>query len=240
MQAVRSAFGIYRVWWDFEFPPASLSTAHTGTGNTYQQNTTAQTFTRTSDVCGAFTADSGASTVSTDGGCRYSSNAGAMYLAGGAAFVFRVALNRTTNTLVRFGLRAEAPANGTADVTDGVYLEYDNTASANWLGCSAAAGARTKTSTGYAASNTSAAFQWFRIRFVDGTTGVEFSHWASNAWTVDLTVATNIPTSGTNRGARFFMQACHNGAANAQLFMDAFGSDPGQVGAAGLPPVVYS
>ncbi|MEY5060874.1 MAG: hypothetical protein RIS45_795, partial [Planctomycetota bacterium] len=93
----------------------------------------------------------------------------------------------------------------------------------------------TKESTGYANSNVSQLFKWFKVKFVDGTTGARFYHWDSStgAWVLDRTIATNLPTSGTNRGARVFIQACHNGTSNAKVVFDVFATDPSQVQSSG-------
>lgn len=233
---LRQQLALYRYWEDFVVAAGMTNTA-TGTGNTYQQNQSSNSWMREASTCGVLTADTGLSALTTDGACRYSTNAGAMYLGDGSEWIFRVAVNRTTSLLVRFGFRAEAPATGTIDVADGVYFECDTTVSTNWFGCSAATSARTKTSTGYAVSNTNQAWQWFKIKFVSTAGGVTFSHYNAGtlAWVDDLTVTTNIPTAGTNRGARMFIQSAHNGATFGQLYIDCFATDPAQVGSGAVP-----
>lgn len=233
---LRQQLALYRYWEDFVVIAGMTNTA-TGTGNTFQQDQSGETWLRTADACGIIAASTGASALATDGAVRYSSNAGAMYLGDGTEWIFRVGINRTTNLRVRFGLRAEAPANGTADVTNGVYFEADTAVGTNWLGCTNDGTAPTKTSTGYALSNTSGAWQWFKITFISTSGGVKFSHYNAGtlAWVDDLTVTTTIPAAGTNRGARMFIQAAHNGAATGKIYLDCFATDPAQAGAGAVP-----
>lgn len=239
LAAVRAALSVYKHWETFVYAPSWWASVNTGTGNSYQQDHTRASWLYAAGLGGLFALETGAGTASTDSAARYQGNAGAMYLVDGGEWVFRVACNRSTSLLCRFGLRAEAPAAGHTDVTNGVYFEADTAAGSNWYGCSAAAGTRTKTSTGYALSNTNQTFQLFRIKFVDGTTGVTFSHFdtGTNAWVDDLTINTNIPTAGTNRGARAWAMIAYNGAASAKIVFDDLAWDPIN-GASGAVPIL--
>jgi hypothetical protein len=239
LAAVRAALSVYKHWETFVYPPSWWASVHTGTGNSYQQDHTSASWLYATGLGGLFALETGAGTASTDSAARYQGNAGAMYLVDGGEWVFRVACNRSTSLLCRFGLRAEAPAAGHTDVTNGVYFEADTAAGSNWYGCTAAAGTRTKTSTGYALSNTSQTFQLFRIKFVNGTTGVTFSHFdtGTNAWVDDLTINTNLPTAGANRGARLWAMIAYNGATSAKLVFDDLAYDPIN-GASGAVPIL--
>ena len=238
---LRGFLGIYRVWMDFAF---FGSTGHSGltggSGQTYSLTMGGKSWMNDGTTQGVMVVTNGSASASTDAGCRYSQVAD-MYLHDGSEFIFRIGHSNSTSALLRFGLRLEAPTNAYDDVTNGVYFELETGTSSNWYGCSAAAGSRTKSSTGYAASNSTTAWQWFRIKFVDGTTGVKFGHWNSstNAWVDDLTVATNIPTSGANRGVRWFMQSVGNGATFRELYCDVFATDPAQTaGGSGSVPIL--
>lgn len=237
--ALRGFLGIYRIWQDFA-PDLSRTSSTAGAGQSFQQGMGSKSWMLDGTTQGVWTVSNNTGTASTDAGCRYSSNA-EFYLHDGSEFIFRVGHSNSTSTLYRFGLRHEAPTNAYDDVTDGVYFEANTTSGSNWYGCSAASSSRTKTSTGYALSNSTTAWQWFRVKFVNGTTGVTFGHWDSstNAWVDDLTVATNIPTSGTNRGVRFFLQSIGNGATFRELYIDVFATDPAQTaGGSGSVPIL--
>lgn len=228
---LRSQLSLYRIWEDYFYPPANTTSVVTGTGSNYQQDQSSAAWLRAAALAGLFAVEVGAGGVATDGSCRFSTNAGTLYLFDGAEFIFHIGCSGVSNALFRFGLRSDAAAAGTTDVTNGVYFEINSTTGSNVLGCTAAAGSRTKTSTGYANSNVSQLFKWFKVKFVDGTTGARFYHWDSTtaAWTLDLTIATNLPTTGTNRGMRWFVQACYNGATSRKIVIDAFATDPSQV-----------
>lgn len=238
--AMRTLLGTYRIWEDYFYPPANTTSVVSGTGNNYQQDQTLSAWLYTPDLAGLFAVEVGAGGSASDGACRFSTNAGTLYLYDGAEFIFHIGCSGVTNAIFRFGLRSDAAASGTTDVTNGVYFEINSTTGSNVLGCTAAASSRTKTSTGYANSNVSQAFKWFKIKFVNGTTGATFSHWNSgtNAWVDDVTINTNLPTAGANRGARWFVQACYNGATSRKIVIDAFATDPTTAGDSGSLPVL--
>lgn len=241
LDAVRSLTAHYHIWEDFFFPPANTTQVASGTGMSYQQDHTSSAWLYTADVMGLFAVEVGAGGSASDGACRFSTNAGTLYLYDGAEFIFHIGCSGVSNAIFRFGLRSDAAASGTTDVTNGVYFEINSTTGSNVLGCTAAASSRTKTSTGYANSNVSQLFKWFRIKFVDGTTGATFSHWdsATSAWVDDLTIATNIPTAGTNRGARWFIQAAYNGTTSRKIVIDTLAIRRAQsVHASALPAIV--
>lgn len=228
---LRSQLSLYRIWEDYFYPPANTTSVVSGTGNNYQQDQTSSAWLYTSNLAGLFAVEVGAGGSASDGACRFSTNAGTLYLYDGAEFVFHVGCNGVSNALFRFGLRSDAAASGTADVTNGIYIEINSTTGSNVLACTAAASSRTKESTGYANSNVDQAFKWFKIKFVNGTTGARFYHWdsTSSSWTLDKTISTNLPTAGANRGARWFVQACYNGTTSRKIVIDAFATDPSQV-----------
>lgn len=66
-----------------------------------------------------------------------------------------------------------------------------------------------------------------------------FSHFdtGTNAWVDDLTINTNIPTAGTNRGARIWSMIAYNGAASAKIVFDDLAWDPIN-GASGAVPIL--
>ena len=225
----RGYLGIYRIWEDFAADPSGGgSTLSGGSGNAYVQSIGWKSWMADGTTQGVFAATHGSGSASTDASCRYSQPA--LYLQDASEFVFRIGHSSSTSCLYRFGLRAEAPTNAYDDVTDGCYFELNTSVSSNWYGCSASAGSRTKTTTGYAGSSSTTAWVWFRVKFVNGTTGVTFSRWDSgtNAWVDLLTVATNIPASGTTRTARWFMQTVGNGGTHREIYIDAWATDPAQ------------
>lgn len=237
-QAVRQFLGIFRIWDDF----APMDTGGTwgsevkgGTAGSYTMQQGYKSWMQSGDTQGVLACSVNNATSTTDSVSRQQSTQG-YYLADGSEFVFRISTTDNTNCLYRFGLRFEVPASGSADVTNGVYFEADSAAGSNWFGCAANAGTRTKTSTGYALTNSKQAWQWFRIKMT--SSGVVFGHWDTNAWVDDLTVNTNLPTTGVNRSMRAFFQSVYNGSPWRDLYCDALGCDPSTVGASGLPPVL--
>ena len=221
---LRQRIGLWRIFDDFErgLAASGLSSSLGGSGLGVIASHGSYAHHQTSDVQGILQVATGSGSAATDIGCVYASSGPGLYLSDGAEFVFRISTNSATSYKARFGLRSDSPTTS-ADVVNGGYYEVDTTVSANWYGCTAAASARTKTSTGYALSSTNATWQWFKITFVSTGTGIKFSHWSGTAWVDDLTIATNIPTSGANRQARFFMQIIGNGGTFRNLDCDCFG-----------------
>ena len=235
----RGYLGIYRIWEDFAADPyGGGSTLSGGSGNAYVQAIGGKSWMADGTTQGVFAATHGSGSASTDASCRYSQPA--LYLQDASEFAFRIGHSNSTSCLYRFGLRAEAPTNAYDDVTDGCYFELNTSVSSNWYGCSASAGSRTKTTTGYAGSSSTTAWVWFRVKFANSTTGVTFSRWDSgtNAWVDLLTVATNIPASGTTRTARWFMQTVGNGGTFREIYIDAWATDPAQTGGPGSVPIL--
>jgi len=223
IENLRQRIGVWRFW--EEFVNGYATTVYTnslgGSGNVYIAPHGYYAHHQGSDCQGILLATTAAGTAGTDVGCVYGAQAG-MYLSDGAEFVFRMSTNSATSQKCRFGLRSDAPATS-ADAVNGAYFELETGTSTNWYGCTAAASSRTKTTTSYSNSNTNAKWQWFRIKFISGASGVVFSHYAAGAWVDDLTISSNIPTSGVNRQVRFFMQAIGNGAAYRDLACDGWG-----------------
>jgi len=91
-----------------------------------------------------------------------------------------------TNTyVVRWGLSD----NGTSDVNNGVFLEYDVTLSANWRYCHANGGSRTKTN-----SSTAVSTSWIKAEIrITGST----SEFFINDSSIGSIVSTNFPTAST-------------------------------------------
>lgn len=236
--AQREMLGTYQFIETFIQPPSAWwASQHGGTGNSYQQDHTSVAWLYAAGLQGLFALETGAGTATTDAAARYQNSAGSMYLADGLEVYFKIGCNGVTNLNCRFGLRSDAPAAGHTDVTNGIYFEANTGVGTNWLGCTAAASTRTKTSTGYALSNNNQLFTWLRIKFVNGTTGAVFGHWdtSTDAWVDDLTVATNIPTAGANRGARVFAQIMYNGTTSRKLVIDTLAWRLGPSGDEGLP-----
>jgi hypothetical protein len=223
IENLRQRIGVWRFW--EEFVNGYATTVYTnslgGSGNVYIAPHGYYAHHQGSDCQGILLATTAAGTAGTDVGCVYGAQAG-MYLSDGAEFVFRMSTNSATSQKCRFGLRSDAPATS-ADAVNGAYFELETGTSTNWYGCTAAASSRTKTTTSYSNSNTNATWQWFRIKFISGASGVVFSHYAAGAWVDDLTISSNIPTSGVNRQVRFFIQAICNGAAYRDLACDGWG-----------------
>lgn len=220
---LRQRIGVWRFWEEFVLGLAGAAYANSlgGSGSVYTQPQGYYAHHQGSDCQGILTVTTGSGSAGTDVGCIYGAQAG-MYLSDGAEFVFRMSTNSATSQKCRFGLRSDAPATS-ADAVNGAYFELETGTSTNWYGCTAAASSRTKTTTSYSNSNTNATWQWFRIKFISGASGVVFSHYAAGAWVDDLTISSNIPTSGVNRQVRFFMQAIGNGAAYRDLACDGWG-----------------
>jgi hypothetical protein len=221
---LRQRIALWRIFDDFErtLSASGLSTSLGGSGNAYIAPMGYHAHHQTADCQGVLQVTCGSGSAATDIGCAYVGAGPGFYLSDGAEFVFRVSTIHTTNQKLRFGMRSDVPTTS-ADVVNGGYFELDTAVSANWYGCTAAASARTKTSTGYNVSNTDKTWQWMRVKFISGGSGMTFSHYASGAWVDDVTIATNIPTSGVNRQARFFAQSIGNGAAWRDIHVDCFG-----------------
>lgn len=234
---LRSMLGMFRIWEDFAPMPNHWAEVKGGVASSYTGNQYYKSWMKAADTQGVVFVTVNNGTSTTDSVCRHM-NSFSLYLGDDAEFVFRISVSSATSCLYRFGLRSEAPGTGDADVTNGVYFEGNSTTGSNWLGCTANGGTRTKTSTGYAISNTVSAWQWFRVK-VNATAGTAvFSHLVGNAWVDDLTVSTNFPADGVGRGIRVFFQSVYNGATYRDIYCDAYGCEPSAAGAGGLPPVL--
>lgn len=221
---LRQRIGLWRIFEDFYLglPASHWATAVGGAGTANTVLAGNHSWMQVSDTQGLVGANNQGTSGSTSGGVIYGGEKG-LYLADGSEFCFRIGTTHSTTALFRFGLRDDAAAFG-ADVVNGAYFELETGTSANWYGCTAAASARTKTTTGYAASNSTTAWIWFKIKFISTASGVTFSHWTGSAWTDDLTVTGTIPAAaGTTRNVRAFIQCIGNGATFRGIFMDAFG-----------------
>ena len=229
--SMRALLGVARIWEDFA--PLPTSGTHVwktaGSGSIFQQGIGSKSWMLDGTTQGVVTISNGSASASTDAGCLYTT-AQDLYLHDGSEFIFRVGVSNITSCLYRFGLRAEAPTNAYDDITNGVYFELASATSSNWYGCSAAAGSRSKNSTGYASAATTWAY--FKLKFVDGSTGTTFSHWNSGtqAWVDDYTQASNIPTSGANRSVRMFASSVGAGATFREFYLDVFAVDPSPTG----------
>jgi hypothetical protein len=193
-------------------------------GATYQQNQGA-----TGGICegvdiqGVMTATCGTGTASTAGGCKYHTNL-STYMIAGATHYFRCTANRATNIKVRFGICNDA-LGATATPNNGGYFEFDPATDTDIQVVTAAGGTRTTTSTSLAGTTFAGNMRWYAIKITDeggGSIGVGFYD-CTNGGTLLAKHTTNIPSSGTNRAMRAFIQSIGAGQTYGTMWLDIYG-----------------
>jgi hypothetical protein len=102
--------------------------------------------------------------------------------------------NGTDNIQIRLCFAGGAQINSQADMTTGVYLEYDFAAhgSHNWFLCASVASVRTKTDTGVTANT-----QWTRLKLQLAADDSSLTAYINDVLT-GATVSTNIPVINTD------------------------------------------
>lgn len=203
--------------------------AAAGSGSAFLRTIGNWAWMRTLDVLGIAGAAVGG-TSGSGNGASYHWNYEGGYWQDGSAVYLRFAVYQVGGDLYRIGFHHNA-LGATADFTDGFYLEYDSSVSANWYGCEAAGGTRQKTSTGLTA--TAQQFQWIGFHFIDGTTGMKLYNCGtgtlptkiSKAGSALLTMNTNVPTVGSNRGWRVTLQANGANGSGGYIFLDRIAAE---------------
>jgi hypothetical protein len=123
-----------------------------------------------------------------------SSNNSLVPAQGCALFLCRLAVEQTSTSSERFQIFAGFhDAQGSTNVTDGVYWTYRDEVSANWLRGSAAASTRTETASGVTVDTN---YIWLGIFLnANWTRAAYFYSTNSLDWTIDGTNTTNLPSS---------------------------------------------
>ena len=143
---------------------------------------------------------------------RYHTNAG-LWLSTGSEFYFRAMHTNTLSAgnIFRFGL-ANAIANATGQIADGIYFELNGSTGAAIMCCTASGSTYSRTVSSY--SPTVANWTWYIIKFLG--TGVAFYTDGDN--TPIATLYNNYP-GATARASRVFWQCAGTGLPNYRAIM---------------------